>query len=102
MHIERETPPISYHTIPSGRPKPGFAILGKERVRHTTNLRAYSTDTTPHHEAEDHKRKRTLVPELPARETNEITHDFIEAEDTSDQEITGIVPDRGKGSRYEA
>jgi hypothetical protein len=102
MHIERETPPISYHTTPSGRPKPGFAILGKERVRHTTNLRAYSTDTTPHYEAEDRERKRASIPELTARETNEVTNDFIATEDISDRKIAGIIPDRGKKSRYEA
>ena len=102
VHIEQKTPPIIYQTTPSGRPKPRFAVLGKKRTKHTTNLRAHSTDTAPHHEAEDHERKRTLILELTARETNEITHDFIAAEDTSDREITGIIPDRGKGSRHEA
>ena len=102
MHIEQETPPISYHTTPSGRLKQGFAILGKERIKHTTNSRTHSTDTTPHHEAEDRKRKRASVLELTTRETNEVTNGLIAAEDTSDREITGIIPDRGKKSRHEA
>ena len=99
MHIKRETPPISYHTIPPGRPRPGFAMLGKERIRHTTNLRAYSTNTTPRHEAEGRERKGASIPELTARETYGVTNDFTATEDISDRKIAGIIPDRGKKSR---
>ena len=102
VHIERGTPPTICQTTPSGQPKPGFAILGKGRTKHTTNLRAHTTNTTYHNEAEDHERKRTSSPGLTTRKPNETTHGFIAAEDTTDREITGIVPDRGKGSRHEA
>ena len=101
-HIERETPPLIHQTTrPSGRPRLGFAIPSKEQTKHTTDLWAYSTDTTQNHKAKPPRHKRTSVPALTTRETNKTTYGFIETEDTTEREITGLVPDRGKESRYE-
>ena len=99
-HIEQEIPTTIHKTTPPGRLGLGFAIPSKGQTKHATNLWTYSTDVTQNHKAKPPRHRRTSVPTLTTKETNKTAHGLIETEDATEREIKGLVPDRGKKSRY--
>ena len=100
-HIVQEIPITIHEATPPGRPEMGFATPSKEQTRHTTNLWTYSTDITQNYGAKPHGHRRTSIHTPTAKEMNKTTHSLIETEGATEREIKGLVPDRGKKSRYE-
>ena len=99
-HTEQEIPTTIFQTTPPRRPRLGFAISNKGQAKRTTSLWTYSKDTPQQYETKPPRHRRTSVPALTTKETDETAHGPIGTEDMIEQEITGQVPDRGKESKY--
>ena len=82
------------------RPDPGLVTPNRKQTRHTTDSQAHPTDITRNHRADPPGHKKTPTVTLIAKETEKTIHNLIRMEDTTERDIEGLVPDRGKKPRY--
>ena len=85
-----------HKTTPPGQPGPGSVTPSREQTKHTTNLRARPIDITRNHKADPPRHKKVSTTALIAKETEKTIHDLIRTQDTTERDIEGLVPDRGK------
>ena len=76
----------------------------KEKVNEVTktaNLWAYPTNAPYKHGVNPHRHEKPSVSALAIEETDGTAHGLIETEKTVGRKIIGLVPDRGKKTRYD-
>ena len=89
-----------YDTTPPRQPGPELATLSQKRIKHITDLQVHPVNITRNHKTDllGHKEAPTVT--LIAKETKRTTHARTRMEDTTERDIEGLVPDRGKKPRY--
>ena len=80
----------NYDTTPPRQPGPEPVALSRKRARYTTDSRVHSADIIRNYKADPIGHKKA-----PAT-TEETVHDLIRTQDTTERDIEGLVPDRGK------
>ena len=89
-----------YNTTPPRQPGPEPVTLSRKRIKHTTDSRVHSVNIIRNHTTDPLRHKKAPTAMLIAKETEKTTHDLIRMEDTTERDIEGLVPDRGKKPRY--
>ena len=94
MQRTTHTKQENYNTTPPRQPGPEPVALGRKRTRLTTDSRIHSVDIIRNYKADPIGHKKAPATTLAAKET--AIHDLIRTQDTTERDIEGLVPDRGK------
>ena len=101
-NTQRTTDPEQkiHNTTPPRQPGPEPITLSQKRIKHITDSQVHPVNITRNHRTDllGHKEAPTVM--LITTETKRITHARTKTEDTTEQDIEGLVPDRGKKPRY--
>ena len=101
-NTQRTTDPEQkiHSTTPPRQPGPEPVTLSQKQIKHIADSRVHPVNITRNHKTDllGHKGVPTVM--LIAKETKRTTHDRIRMEDTTERDIEGLVPDRGKKPRY--